>query len=140
LTRANEGVSAAGHSNPSWNGEQILQLDSRIRRVVVVGKMGEVQSVANRGLAPVFATSDELERDDVGVGIRLALGASKKAARYFGDSLYVIHSFREYKILFVEAPESERIIAVVLPRSANSEPVYQKVAGFLKARPPGKAR
>jgi len=134
LTREKESE-ADGGTTSAWSGAQILRLDRRIRRVVLVSRAGEVLGVESRGLAPVLATSDELQLSNMGALIAAVLSALATVTRYFGESLYIVNAFQDYKMLILGPFDSGRILALVIPRSVNGDTIYRKVITFIRARP-----
>jgi len=65
--------------------------------------------------------------------IDAVINAMAKVGRYFGETIYSVFSFQEYKILVLRPFGSDRILGIVLPRRVSADDVYIKVMRFLKA-------
>jgi len=126
---------AGGGAIPAWSGAQILQLDKRIRRVVLMSTTGERMWVESRGLAPVLLSAEEFQMSDLATLITAVLKALGTVTRYFGRGLYLVGAFEEYKVLILQPLTSEQILTIVLPRRVNADIVYRKVVGFIESHP-----
>jgi hypothetical protein len=131
---------AGGKNTPPWGAAQILQVDKRILRVVVVSTSKEILEMGSRGLAPILPSSEELRGPDLGALIDAVLNAMAKVRRYFGESLYSVFSFQEYKILVLGPFDFDRVLGIILPRRVSADDVYREVVHFIEttsAKTPG---
>ena len=120
---------------PAWTGAQILQLDKRIRRVVLMSTTGERVWVESRGLAPVLLSAEEFQTSDLATLINAVLKALDTVTRYFGRGLYLVGAFEDYKVLVLQLFDSEQILTIVLPRRVNADIIYRKIIGLMEAYP-----
>jgi hypothetical protein len=112
----------------------LVDCDPSILSLIVVDALGRVLHVSrserlpdseqvNPGLVQVFGTI-----------ARAIVGAANNAAQVMGGTEAVVGIFKKQKVLLVNLPEYDLLLALRLSRSANAEYVCDKIGDLLATR------
>jgi hypothetical protein len=114
--------------------KDLVDCDPSILSLLVVDALGRVLHVSrsarlpdsehvNPGLVRVFGTI-----------AKTILGAADNAAQVMGGTEAVVGIFKRQKVLLVNLPEYDMLLAIRLTRSANAEYVCDKIGDLLATR------
>jgi hypothetical protein len=114
--------------------KDLVDCDPSILSLLVVDALGRVLHVSrsarlpdsehvNPGLVRVFGTI-----------AKTILGAADNAAQVMGGTEAVVGIFKKQKVLLINLPEYDMLLAIRLSRSANAEYVCDKIGDLLATR------
>jgi len=113
---------------------EVVDCDPSILSLIVVDSMGRVLHVSRSARLPASEqVNPELVRV-FGTIAKLIIGAANNAAQVMGKTEAVVGIFKNQKVLLVNLPEYNLLLALRLSRSANAEYVSDKIGDLLATR------
>lgn len=115
--------------------DEILALDRRILRVIVLGPSGEVKAAKDSELGPKLTIPEASDMTKFAAGIVSSWKAADGGSKYLGPQTYDVTAYRDTKVLLMQLPDGKGLLVVRLPREVNGEAYYQKITSFLAMQP-----
>lgn len=140
MATASPGVTAEGGPDPAMVrlaervAKDLVDCDSSILSLIAVDGVGRVLHVSRSSRLPSEERVDPQLVQVFGTIARVILGAANNAAQIMGGTEAVIGVYKRQKVLLVNLPAHEMLLAVRLVRSANAEYVCDKIGDLLAIR------
>jgi len=128
------GVDSAKVALAERLAKDLVDCDPSILSLIVVDALGRVLHVSRSARLPDSEQANpELVRA-FGTIAKTIVGAANNAARVMGGTEAVVGIFKKQKVLLVNLPEYDLLLALRLSRSANAEYVCDKIGDLLATR------
>jgi hypothetical protein len=114
--------------------KDLVDCDPSILSLLVVDDLGRVLHVSRSARLP---HSEQVNPELVqvfGTIAKAILGAADNAAQVMGGTEAVVGIFKKQKVLLINLPEYDLLLALRLSRSANAEYVSEKIGDLLATR------
>jgi len=114
--------------------KDLVDCDPSILSLMVVDALGRVLHVSRSARLPDSEQVNPGLVQAFGTIAKTIVGAANNAAQVMGGTEAVVGIYKNQKVLLINLPEYELLLALRLSRSANAEYVCDKVGDLLATR------